>query len=307
MFGRKAAICRVPSRADDDHRLQFLRQPVERPHLDTLANTLRGDERADRWPATGLALATSGVIQPAGFRTVQRDWQMSGQDIARLDQQISKNVDEIRKQLERYRSAGLSLFATSSFQTHSLPLLHVLSGWDCSLPIYFINTGYHFPETLAFRDQVARRLRLHVVDLCPMTPKNLQRDQRGLLYYASDPDQCCFMNKVQPLEPILSQKGVWINGIRAEQSANRRAMAVEEHTRQGALRYHPMLDWTEKMVLRYLNLYDLPSHPLDSAGYSSVGCEPCTRRVVGDGTRSGRWFGLNKTECGLHVDLVVTK
>lgn len=229
---------------------------------------------------------------------------MTDSDLSALDQSISKSVEQIRTQLSRYRAADKKLFATSSFQTHSLPLLHILCGWDRSVPVYFINTGYHFSETLAFRDKVARKLDMHLVDLHPMTPKNLQRDAAGVLYYASDPDQCCFMNKVQPLQTVLGQMDVWVNGIRAAQNANRGAMSVEERTPQGALRYHPMLSWTDRMIFRYIHLHELPAHPLDAAGYASVGCEPCTRRVDGGSGRDGRWFGLKKTECGLHVDLV---
>ena len=228
-------------------------------------------------------------------------------EIADLDRELSDAVSEIGAQLGRYRSAGKSLFATSSFQTHSLPLLHILSRWDRTLPVYFLNTGYHFPETLAFRDRVTKAFGLNLVELRSPTPKNLQRDQRGLLYYASEPDQCCFMNKVQPLEPILERMDVWISGIRARQNANRRAMALEEPSGQGALRYHPMLAWSDRMIFRYIHLHDLPPHPLQAAGYPSVGCEPCTRRVEGGEARGGRWFGLKKTECGLHVDLVIKR
>lgn len=229
---------------------------------------------------------------------------MTVSELAPLDQSITRSVEQIRAQFQRYRAAGKRMFATSSFQTHSLPLLHILSDWDRSVPIYFINTGYHFAETLAFRDKVVANLGMRLVDLHPMTPKNLQRDAGGLLYYASDPDQCCFMNKVQPLQTVLAQMDVWINGIRAEQNANRGGMSLEEQTPQGAVRYHPMLSWTDRMIFRYIHLHDLPAHPLDAAGYASVGCEPCTRRVDGGNSRDGRWFGLKKTECGLHVDLV---
>lgn len=210
----------------------------------------------------------------------------------------------IEAQLKRYRAAGRSMLATSSFQTQSVPLLHLLSRFDRTIPVYFINTGYHFPETIAFRDQITQQFGLNLVDLKPLTPKNLQRDHHGVLYYASDPDQCCFMNKIQPLQPVLAERDVWISGIRSDQNKNRSRMGVEERTPEGALRYHPMLRWSARLVHRYIRLHDLPTHPLDEQGYDSIGCEPCTRRMVpGDG-REGRWFGMNKTECGLHTDLV---
>ncbi|MFQ5334498.1 MAG: phosphoadenosine phosphosulfate reductase family protein, partial [Flavobacteriales bacterium] len=99
---------------------------------------------------------------------------------------------------------------------------------------------------------------------------------------------------------------VWINGIRADQSANRNEMAEEEQAPHATLRYHPMLRWTGKMIYDYINKFNLPRHPLDEKGYHSIGCEPCTRRmdVQNDSDRGGRWFGLKKVECGLHTELV---
>jgi phosphoadenosine phosphosulfate reductase len=228
-------------------------------------------------------------------------------NLEQLDADIQTAVADIHARLAAYRTAGKTLFATSSFQTQSIPLLHLLSQVDRTIPVYFLNTGYHFAETLAFRDAIVTDLELNLVDLRPLTPKALQRDKEGVLYYASDPDHCCFMNKVQPLEPVLERMDVWVNGIRATQSAQRRRMQVEEPTPQGAVRYHPMLDWTDPMIHRYAHLHQLPSHPLDAAGYVSVGCEPCTRRHDAGAAREERWFGLNKTECGLHVDLVGRK
>jgi len=228
-------------------------------------------------------------------------------DLHTLDQAIDAAVADIESRLVGYRQAGKTLFATSSFQTQSIPLLHLLSRIDRTIPVYFLNTGYHFPETLEFRDTVVQELELNLVQLQPLTPKSLQRDRNGVLYYASDPDQCCFMNKVQPLEPLLKCMDVWVSGIRAVQSAQRRRLRSEEPTPQGARRYHPLLQWTDPMIYRYAHRYQLPSHPLDACGYASVGCEPCTRRRVSEPGRGGRWFGLAKTECGLHVDLVGTR
>jgi phosphoadenosine phosphosulfate reductase len=223
---------------------------------------------------------------------------------AEREETIEEGVNEVAAQLSRYRSEGKKLFATSSFQKQSIPMLHILSRIDASIPIYFINTGYHFPETVVFRDQISQKFGLNTIDLQPLTPKNLQRDAHGVLYYASDPDQCCFMNKIQPLEPVLAQMDVWINGIRGDQNENRKSMRSEERTPSGALRYHPMLNWSDRMIFRYIRIHDLPNHPLEAKGYPSIGCEPCTRKFdLGDG-RDGRWFGMQKTECGLHTDLV---
>lgn len=107
------------------------------------------------------------------------------------------------------------------------------------------------------------------------------------------------------MEPILKSKDVWINGIRADQNANRAGMKEEEQTPQGAMRYHPMLSWTSKDIFDYRKEFDLPPHPLEAKGYLSIGCEPCTRRLLpSEDERSARWFGMNKVECGLHTDLI---
>ncbi len=137
------------------------------------------------------------------------------------------------------------------------------------------------------------------------TPKVHQFDHEGRFYFTSDPDHCCYLNKIQPLEPILMTHDVWINGIRADQSAQRKAMHEEEPASHDTVRYHPMLNWDARMIHAYVREYDLPPHPLEADGYLSIGCEPCTSRFLGEGNeRNARWFGMNKTECGLHTQLI---
>jgi phosphoadenosine phosphosulfate reductase len=211
---------------------------------------------------------------------------------------------EIKEQLNSYTQNGKKMFATSSFQTHSIPMLHIISAINPGIPVYFINTGFHFPETLLFRDFVASKLKLNLVDLHSMVPRIQQRDGIGNFYFTSDPDHCCYINKTQPMEPLLHENAVWINGIRADQNANRKNMQVEQKGPNGSLRYHPMLNWSSKMIYQYINEHQLPKHPMDEKGYVSIGCEPCTRKVDLSDERSGRWFGMKKTECGLHTDLV---
>ncbi len=213
--------------------------------------------------------------------------------------------EQIKQQLERYKSEGKTLFTTSSFQTHSLVLLHMLSRIDKSIPVYFLNTGYLFPESVAFADEVSERFDMNVIRLNPLVPKHQQRDAEGNLLFTSDPDYCCFLNKTQPMESIMGDFDIWINGIRAEQSKVRQAMKVEQPAPHDVLRFHPMLDWTVQEVFAYIREYDLPRHPLDAKGYASIGCEPCTKKPDPDmQEREARWYGMNKTECGLNTDLV---
>ena len=216
-----------------------------------------------------------------------------------------REVSEIHKKIISYQEEGKSLFATSSFQTHSIPLLHMISQIDKSIPIYYLNTGYLFPETIVFKDQLQELLGLNFIALSSDVPKIQQRDAQGQLFFTSDPDYCCYLNKTKPLEKILIEKDVWINGIRADQNANRASMKMEEKTPQGAMRYHPILNWTSKDIYAYRKEYRLPAHPLEKEGYLSIGCEPCTRKLLDQNDeRMARWFGMNKIECGLHTDLV---
>lgn len=213
--------------------------------------------------------------------------------------------EDIELKIAKYRSEGKTLFTTSSFQSHSLVLLHILSRIDTSIPIYFINTGFHFPETVRFRDRVAEEFGLNVLDLKSDVPKFMQRDPEGKLLFTSDPDHCCYLNKTRPVDAVLMSHDVWINGVRADQSATRAAMTEEQPAKYGCMRYHPMLDWNSKMIWQYQKEFDLPRHPLESQGYLSIGCEPCTRRLDPEmQEREARWFGMNKVECGLHTDLI---
>lgn len=212
---------------------------------------------------------------------------------------------EIQQRIQQYQREGKKIFTTSSFQSHSLVLLHMLSRIDPTIPVYFVNTGYHFPETLAFVEQIANQFGMHVVNLKPLVPKNHQRDAEGNLLFTSDPDFCCYLNKTQPMDLVLKEYDIWINGVRADQSAARSAMKLEQPAPHGVIRFHPMLDWNAKMIYAYLREYQLPRHTLESQGYLSIGCEPCTKKIDPDmQEREARWYGLNKTECGLNTDLV---
>lgn len=213
--------------------------------------------------------------------------------------------EKIKERLTDYRNSGKSLFTTSSFQSHSLVLLHILSRIDKTIPIYFINTGFHFPETVRFRDQIGDQFGLNIIDLKSDIPKFMQRDSEGRLLFTSDPDHCCYLNKTQPVDAILLSHDIWINGVRADQSATRAAMKEEQPAKHGCIRFHPMLDWNAKMIWQYQKEHSLPKHPLEEKGFVSIGCEPCTRKLDPEmQEREARWFGMNKVECGLHTDLI---
>ncbi|MBR9999525.1 MAG: phosphoadenylyl-sulfate reductase [Cyclobacteriaceae bacterium] len=216
------------------------------------------------------------------------------------------DFNEIKTRIIGYREDGKKVFTTSSFQTHSIVLLHFISRIDRSIPIYFLNTGYHFSETIEYKNLITELLQINTIDLKPMTPKFMQRDSGGKLLFTSDPDYCCYLNKTMPMELILRSHDVWITGVRGDQSSHRKNFTTEQKAPHGVVRFHPLLDWTAKMISDYRKTYDLPKHPLEDKGYLSIGCEPCTRRFDPEmQEREARWFGLNKTECGLHTDLIV--
>ena len=212
-------------------------------------------------------------------------------------------IEQIRARLDGYSAAGKRCFATSSFQTNSVVLLDLLDRFAPDVPVYFLNTGYHFSETLAFKRALSRRFKLKIFDVRSPVSRDQQRDGQGRLLFSSDPDHCCHLNKVLPLDPVLLQHDVWVNGIRASQGDARRDRQEEERGRHGILRYHPLLRWGGREIYQWLDRHDLPRHPLENEGYASIGCQPCTRRILDQldlDDRGGRWTGMKKTECGLH-------
>jgi phosphoadenosine phosphosulfate reductase len=226
-----------------------------------------------------------------------------------IDQPITleQAFEDFRDRILDYCERGLRVFASSSFQTQSVPLLHQISRIDHSIPVYFLDTGYHFPETIAFRRRIAALFELEVIDLRSPVSKSDQLDPGGRLFFASDPDHCCYLNKTLPMEGVLREHDVWVSGLRRDQNSHRRTFTIEEKGPHGTLRFHPMLAWNSGMIEAYIEKHDLPRHPLEERGYLSVGCEPCTRRLATPDQRNGRagrWQGLHKTECGLHTDLI---
>lgn len=186
---------------------------------------------------------------------------------------------------------------SSSFQTQSLPLLHMVSRVAPSLPVIFLDTGYHFPETLRFRDWLVSEWGINLVNVRPAPAEA----HPGL--YATDPDRCCGIHKVEPMRRAMRGLQAWISGVRRDQTQARADLRVVER-RKDIVRIHPLAGWTSREVWSYIDRHDLPVHPLFSKGYASVGCAPCTRPVeIGMDERSGRWAAQGKTECGLHTTL----
>jgi phosphoadenosine phosphosulfate reductase len=198
-----------------------------------------------------------------------------------------------------------AIAATSSFQTQSVALLHLVSRVRPDLPVIFLDTGYHFPETLAYRDQLVERfgLTLRVVRASLTHADSVRKYGHAL--YRRDPDLCCYINKVEPMQRALHGLAAWITGIRRDQTATRASVQPVELLPDGRVKVNPLITWTRQDLWAYIHQHDLPAHPLFSQGYLSVGCAPCTAPVTdGADERSGRWVGTGKTECGLHTDVL---
>jgi len=160
-------------------------------------------------------------------------------------------VKDFLFKISEHISDGKRIFATSSFQTSSAVLLHMLSRSEVDIPVYFLNTGYHFPETIAYKNKLTKLFHLNVIDLFSNIPKSNQLNAYGQLLYASDPDKCCYFNKVQPLEGIINKYDIWITGVRKTQTDERKRMKDEGQGRSGIIVYRPMLDWTDDMMKEY--------------------------------------------------------
>lgn len=196
------------------------------------------------------------------------------------------------------------LAMTSSFQTQGIPLLHLAAQTIPNLPILFLDTGYHFPETLLFRDQIVKRWGLNLQIIYPSSCDQKRKNNSPIPLYKKDPDTCCFINKTSPLQDVLAGLAGWISGIRRDQTYSRANIELMERLPQGYLRIHPLADWTKKDIWEYIAKHQLPEHPLLSQGYFSIGCKPCTRPVFEQETnneRAGRWANNKKAECGLHT------
>lgn len=193
----------------------------------------------------------------------------------------------------------------SSFGAESAVLLHLIAQVDAGLPVLFLETGKHFPETLAYRDEVTTRLGLTgVIDLHPEMQDLASKDETGLRW-SYDPDGCCEIRKVKPLAKALADYDASFTGRKSFQSetrANLPRFEIDTSDEQGRLKINPLIDWSAEQIDAYFEEHDLPRHPLIEQGYPSIGCSPCTHKVApGEDARSGRWKGWDKTECGIHT------
>jgi len=199
------------------------------------------------------------------------------------------------------RQFGDGWCVTSSMADAVLPQLasQVRPGVD----VIFLDTGYHFAETIGTRDAVAAVMPVTVRTVLPLATVAGQDAEHGARLYQRDPDLCCALRKVEPLERALIPYRAWASGLRRADSADRAGVEVVEwDARHSMVKLNPIAAWTDQQVDDYIAEHGLLTNPLLSEGYGSIGCAPCTRRLApGEHGRAGRWAGTAKTECGLHT------
>jgi phosphoadenosine phosphosulfate reductase len=182
-------------------------------------------------------------------------------------------------------------------------LPHIVAQSIPQVDVLFLDTGYHFPETYATRNQVATSLPIRIVDVLPRQTVAEQDAHYGAELYSRDANQCCALRKVEPLGRSLTDYELWFTGVRRDEAptrANTPLLTWDE--KNGLVKVNPVAAWSFDDLIDYATLWQVPVNPLLTQGYPSIGCQPCTRAVApGEDPRSGRWAGIGKTECGLHV------
>ncbi len=224
-------------------------------------------------------------------------------DAVRLNRMFrGSDTDEWLRAVIEDNLAG-DLAIVSSFGAESAALLHLVSQIDHRIPVLFLETGKHFSETLAYRDELTERFSLNRIDLYPELEDLQLRDESGLRW-SYDPDGCCELRKVKPLEKALIAFDASLTGRKAFQSstrANLPRIEIDTSDAQGRLKINPLIDWDADRIAAYFEEHELPRHPLVERGYASIGCSPCTRETrPGEDPRAGRWAGWDKVECGIH-------
>lgn len=216
------------------------------------------------------------------------------------------NIEELNKKYnplspverikELYKDFSESkVLYTSSFGTTAAILLKMIPSVNPNQKIFFLDTTYHFVETIDYKNKLQEQLSLNVEDVLPEAWKNefTKKDKTWTI----DQDLCCSVNKVEPMDALKEGKDVWISGLLAYQNTHRKSLDVFEE-KGGIIKFYPIIDMSEKEVNAFFTDNSIPKHPLEEQGYHSIGCAQCT--VKGKG-RSGRWSNTSKSECGLHL------
>ena len=235
---------------------------------------------------------------------------MSAHDVKLFGDQIAASRLELRfaqlKASSLLRLAIEDLYPgrialVSSFGADAAALLHMVAQIDIATPVIFVDTGQHFPETLAYREALCETLKLRNVVVAAPDGDVLAAEDPEKFLFASDPDRCCDIRKVEPLAKAMQGYDAWITGRKGFQSITRASLPLFE-AEGDRIKINPLVGWSASDVLKYIEKAGLPRHPLVAKGFPSIGCLPCTSPVKpGEDERAGRWRGRGKIECGIHL------
>jgi phosphoadenosine phosphosulfate reductase len=226
-------------------------------------------------------------------------------------QRMRSLADQAARELEGASAEDVIRWATDTFGdriciTSSMSdavIVHLASAIRPGIDVVFLDTGYHFPETIGTRDAVSAVYPVNMVNVTPSRTVAEQDAELGPRLYGRNPDLCCYLRKVEPLERALRGYDAWITGVRRDETLSRRSTRVVEFDeKRQKVKVNPIVGWTSEQVDEYIASNGVLVNPLVYDGYPSIGCRTCTLRVeAGADPRSGRWAGTGKTECGIHV------
>jgi phosphoadenosine phosphosulfate reductase len=231
-------------------------------------------------------------------------------------QATADELDELRRQSERLETASPEeiiawavesyfpkLTMATAFGPEGCVIIHMLAKIEPRTPVFNLDTGYQFKETLELRDRIAQRYGIEVELKRPELSVAEYEAANGGPVYKTEPDRCCFERKIVVLQKAAVGMNAWMSGIRRDQSPDRAKAAIVGWDKKfGLVKVSPLANWTKKEVWKLITEENIPYNPLHDQGYTSIGCQPCTRAVMfGEDERAGRWSGTGKVECGLHT------
>lgn len=202
-----------------------------------------------------------------------------------------------------FKSFGNRVAISSAFGVEGMVLIDMASHLRNEFRVFTVDTEFLFPETYTLMEKVEERYGITIERAYPLLSPEVQERLHGPALWTRDPDQCCNLRKIEPLRRKLRELDAWITSIRRDQTTARAsARKLQWDAKFGLVKINPIADWTSKQVWRYIHDHEVPYNPLHDRSYPSIGCTHCTRAIgPGEDSRAGRWPGLAKTECGLHV------
>jgi phosphoadenosine phosphosulfate reductase len=252
---------------------------------------------------------TATEIKPSESVGAVHDLPLTAANVRLLDQSFDQQTTEqvLTWAWERF---GTRAAIGTSFQGAGLVMMHLAKQAGTSFPVFTLDTGLLFPQTLELKKRLEDFYGFAIESLEPDLTVEEQADVNGPELWKREPDLCCTMRKVMPLRDKLSTLDCWITGLRRQQSDTRAGIGIielyvfDEASGRDIVKLNPMANWSRDKVWEYIRKHKIPYNPLHDLGYRSIGCQPCTRQTGdADNERAGRWIGFNKVECGIHTFL----